>query len=204
MSVKFEQVYSPFHKSKVQNLVYLLDSYTYTLKTTEVALRGKPNKTGSFFFESLSRQEKLFVTAYANLIDATASATDHSRSLVKHSAWNLLRKIIWCGASEENIQELYQDLMSSKGVVLLEDSFTNLVRFLCISPMTPAFDAYHFVRLFFLVEVTKITLGLLNSSLLPYSQSEPRNLEEQAFQNLVGFVRLVIITSSSRGEVNFC
>ena len=97
ITFKLEQAFSPLQKSKGQNLVYLLDSYTYTLKATEVALRGKPNKAGTFFFESLGRQERLFISTFANLIDATASATENSRALVKHTAWNLLRKV--CGFS---------------------------------------------------------------------------------------------------------
>ena len=97
ITLKLEQAFSPLQKSKGQNLVYLLDSYTYTLKATEVALRGKPNKAGTFFFESLGRQERLFISTFANLIDATASATENSRALVKHTAWNLLRKV--CGFS---------------------------------------------------------------------------------------------------------
>lgn len=76
-------------------MFYLPDSFSYTLKATEVALRGKSNKAGTFFFESLGRQERLFISTFANMIDATASATENSRALVKHTVWKSFEKGLW-------------------------------------------------------------------------------------------------------------
>jgi len=88
-------------------------------------------------------------------------------------------------------------MMQSQGVVLLEDSIANLIRLLCISPLSSGFDAFHFVRLFFLVEVVKVTLGLIVSNLLPtMTPSEAATArssqEGRFFFNLVGFIKTVI------------
>lgn len=197
LEARLEQVYLPAEKSKAQTVYHLLDSYTYSLKTAEIALRGRAHKVASdFFFESVPKQDRLFISAFSNLIEASALATENSRAMVKQIAWNLLRKIVWCVASEEDFQELYQDMVSAKGVVLLEDSFANLVRLLCLSHMTSAFDALHFVRLFFLVEVIKVTLGLMVTDLLPVltreqAEATVQNPEDRFFLALASFVKQV-------------
>ena len=94
------------------------------------------------------------------------------------------------------MQELYQGMMQSQGVVLLEDSIANLIRLLCISPLSSAFDAFHFVRLFFLVEVVKVTLGLIVSNLLTRTTAAdaattPMSQEDKFFLTLVGFIKTV-------------
>ena len=93
-------------------------------------------------------------------------------------------------------------MMQSQGVVLLEDSIANLIRLLCISPLSSAFDAFHFVRLFFLVEVVKVTLGLIVSNLLPRTtpadaaDAAPVSHEDQFFLTLIGFIKTVCLTYS--------
>jgi len=86
--------------------------------------------------------------------------------------------------------------------VLLEDSIANLIRLLCISPLSSAFDAFHFVRLFFLVEVVKVTLCLIVFHLLPPrttpadAAAAPVSHEDQFFLTFVGFIKTVCLIHS--------